>query len=75
MTVTIFSITALEIIAPSFNEIRPIMQTLDFPFCQEMPCGHFAHWASWEDLPIHDVPCPCGDPTHWLLKIDYPITP
>lgn len=25
-------------------------------------------FASIEDIPLYDVPCPCGNPRHWLVK-------
>jgi len=33
-----------------------------------MPCGEVINYKTFEDIPLHDVPCPCGNPNHWLVK-------
>lgn len=33
-----------------------------------LPCGNRNNFASINDIPLYDVPCPCGNPNHWLVK-------
>lgn len=33
-------------------------------------CGGVAVFATEEEIPYEDVPCPCGNPNHWLIKYE-----
>lgn len=38
-----------------------------WPLIISMPCGEMVSYATLDDLPFVDVPCPCGDPDHLVL--------
>ncbi len=46
---------------------------IDYVLSLTSPHGKTTNYATFNDIPDHDVPCECGDPNHWIIKYQKPM--
>ena len=63
-------VESIDAVIEKGRRVGVVYPTPDSYLVIMMPCGSHVNYATPDDIPEVDVPCPCGDPHHWLLKYE-----